>query len=737
MIFKLTNKNTILSSFLCISFIFFSYELIAKNREHIEIKSINAKEIISDLDGNLIFSGDVRVETNLLKIKATTAIFNEVLSLLTLQGDVSIETSSVHISGKKVIANFSEQLFQASEAKYLLKKGPTGNADEISVNSSGNLVISDITYSNCNIDDPFWHVTANKITLLKDQNNALIKGISLKIKGYRVFYMPILRTAIGNKRMTGFLAPSLSKGSKGLDISIPYYFNLAPNYDLVLSPKIITSRGAGLSSNFNYLTKHISGKIMFSGILNDREFKEEMGESSDRWLIQWFQRSDLLDNLSTKINFSSVSDMYYFRDIGDDHYGQNKTSYLKRNASIKWKNKNLKVIIGLNSFQNLTPYALEEYRSLPSLEVKVAKNIKEFSYTGKVLLDKFKLSDGSFLALPNQDIKRTFISNSLKYEKETMFSKNFIQFGSDYRNHNFKGDNIRDTTFWAVLESKMFLEKITSSSFSSLSPLIRYVYSEENKLFNTPWIDSQKLPLNYYRLLRGNIYSGYDKKNYANNIVAGLEYSATSKKNKHTEIVLGQAFYLKNDFENSEHQKVKNSPTIIEFSINDNNKFRYHGALEWNHKSNKIDNAYLAFIVNKVKAHRVELRSIFRRNQYLTDKFLWNDNQKKISQIEGIFESSITSSWKLFSRWKKDLNTSKSLDISYGAKYSNCCLEIGIMNRRWEDVDYYSWKDNFSLLNVEEIQLRDRNSIFLTFELKGLGRIGKNFTKAISSSRLN
>ena len=133
----------------------------------------------------------------------------------------------------------------------------------------------------------------------------------------------------------------------------------------------------------------------------------------------------------------------------------------------------------------------------------------------------------------------------------------------------------------------------------------------------------------------------------------------------------------------------------------------------------------------------MELRSIFRRNQYLKEKFLWNDDQKKINQIEGILESSITSSWKLFSRWKKDLNTSKSLDISYGAKYSNCCLEIGIMNRRWEDVDYYSWEDNFALLNVEEIQLRNRNSIFLTFELKGLGRIGKNFTKAISSSRLN
>ena len=55
MIFKLTDKNTILSSFLCILFILFSYELVAKNREHAEIKSIDAKEITSDLDGNLVF----------------------------------------------------------------------------------------------------------------------------------------------------------------------------------------------------------------------------------------------------------------------------------------------------------------------------------------------------------------------------------------------------------------------------------------------------------------------------------------------------------------------------------------------------------------------------------------------------------------------------------------------------------------------------------------------------------
>jgi len=75
--------------------------------------------------------------------------------------------------------------------------------------------------------------------------------------------------------------------------------------------------------------------------------------------------------------------------------------------------------------------------------------------------------------------------------------------------------------------------------------------------------------------------------------------------------------------------------------------------------------------------------------------------------------------------------------MMYGAEFKNCCLKIGIMNRRWDDLDYYSLQKDYLLeWDPRSPKIRSKNSIFITIELIGLGRIGKNFTKAISSSRL-
>jgi len=234
------SKKQVFLGLWSILWLLLSFEITAEKINQIKIESIDAKEIISMPDGSLKFSEEVIVKTNVLTIKANEAIFNEALSSLSLIGKVYIETSNANISGKKIIANFSNQFFIASEAEYLLKNGVKGKVQEAIVNSSGDLNLKNVTYTNCNVDDPFWTISSDKISLLKEKENAVIRGIKLKIKDLSIFYLPILRTAIGNKRMSGFLAPSINQSSKGLDISIPYYFNIAPNFDLVLSPRIIS-----------------------------------------------------------------------------------------------------------------------------------------------------------------------------------------------------------------------------------------------------------------------------------------------------------------------------------------------------------------------------------------------------------------------------------------------------------------------------------------------------------------
>ena len=730
------SKKQVFLGLWSILWLLLSFEIIAEKINQIKIESIDAKEIISMPDGSLKFSGEVIVKTNILTIKANEALFNEALSSLSLIGKVYIETSNVNISGKKIIANFSNQFFIASEAEYLLKNGVKGTVQEAIVNSSGDLNLKNVTYTNCNVDDPFWTISSDKISLLKEKENAVIRGIKLKIKDLSIFYLPILRTAIGNKRMSGFLAPSINQSSKGLDISIPYYFNIAPNFDLVLSPRVISSRGEGISSNFRYLTKNTNGKILLSGINDDKEFKKNTGQISDRWLVQWNHKSSFYYNWSSNIDFTSASDPYYFKDIGDDQYGQRRTSYLNKSAMINWKNQNITFSLGFNRFQNMNSLSVEEFRSQPNLTLKLNKKFQDLIYKSEIRLDRFKTEKN--LLFKNEDITidRTFFSNSLKYSSLNRSSSSFIELGTDFKKHKLKEETSSKNTFWTIIESKVFLDKNTLDSYSSFSPLIRYVYSEEEDALFIPLIDSQKLPFNYYNLLRGNIYSGYDKRGPANNLIIGLEYFSSSNNNLDTEFMIGQAIYLDDDIYKFNSKNINNSPTVAEYSVNIKNTFKSQVAIEWNHKSNKMDAVYLSLVYKKTDSIRTELRTIFRRNIYKNEINLFN-NSAKIKQIEGIFEIPLGPSWNFFSRWHKDLVLNKSIDMMYGAEFKNCCLKIGIMNRRWDDLDYYSLQKNFLLeWDPRSPQIKSKNSIFITIELIGLGRIGKNFTKAISSSRL-
>ena len=76
----------------------------------------------------------------------------------------------------------------------------------------------------------------------------------------------------------------------------------------------------------------------------------------------------------------------------------------------------------------------------------------------------------------------------------------------------------------------------------------------------------------------------------------------------------------------------------------------------------------------------------------------------------------------------------------YGLKFSSCCLRIGIMKRRWAEIDYIYQPEHFLLNEFNFIRsnsvIKPKDSLFITIELLGLGRVGRNFMKAISSSRL-
>ena len=85
---------------------------------------------------------------------------------------------------------------------------------------------------------PFWQVQATKIIENQETHTVYYENAQLQFWGFPVFYMPYFSSpdSTVNKK-TGLLAPALvSGGNLGYGISLPYFINLAPNYDLTPDP---------------------------------------------------------------------------------------------------------------------------------------------------------------------------------------------------------------------------------------------------------------------------------------------------------------------------------------------------------------------------------------------------------------------------------------------------------------------------------------------------------------------
>ena len=115
---------------------------------------------------------------------------------------------------------------------------------------------------------------ATEINLDIDEGFGRARDVKLEFKGVPILYAPYLTFPIDNQRKSGLLTPQFSERDRtGLDISVPYYLNLAPNYDITLEPRLMSKRGIQLKTEFRYLLPNSNGQLNFDYLPNDSDVK--------------------------------------------------------------------------------------------------------------------------------------------------------------------------------------------------------------------------------------------------------------------------------------------------------------------------------------------------------------------------------------------------------------------------------------------------------------------------------
>ncbi len=277
-----------------------------------------------------------------------------------------------------------------------------GTADKIVRNKEQQIILYDTQMTSCGPYSNAWYIDAEKLVLDKSTGMGTAYNSILSVQGVPVAYLPYLRFPIDNARRSGFLIPNIQNSSSGLTVDIPYYFNLAPNYDLLFTPTYYQNRGFQYNNLFRYLTPMSQGQVYLSGLAYDSYFDtfkaNSIGpdvypnsgpeknllatESDSRYQLAWIDNTQYNPYLSSAIDIDYVTDSYYIQDFGDAPFIAGNTALpnqflpsnqLLQSAILNYDTENLSLSAELQNYQTLhlvnLPGAQDQYATLPSLQL--------------------------------------------------------------------------------------------------------------------------------------------------------------------------------------------------------------------------------------------------------------------------------------------------------------------------------------------------------------------------------
>ena len=273
---------------------------------------ISATRIDVGGDAAAVFSGEVQIKTPEGTISAESATYNE--GNVQALGSVNFTSPDVTVYGEDVQYDTDAETMRFSAAGFDLPKRPArGSAEEIVIDSERRMSLASVLFTTCPAENTAWELHARDIKLDVNGGVGTARGVKLDFKGVPILYSPYFTFPINDERKSGFLTPNISERDRtGFDLSIPYYLNLAPNYDLTLEPRYMSKRGTQLRSDFRYLLPNNDGQLGFEYLPDDDELDETRSYVN-------FQHQSLFggrEQWQILSGIEEVSDDAYFEDLG-------------------------------------------------------------------------------------------------------------------------------------------------------------------------------------------------------------------------------------------------------------------------------------------------------------------------------------------------------------------------------------------------------------------------------------
>ncbi|HET7562669.1 MAG TPA: LPS assembly protein LptD [Rhodanobacteraceae bacterium] len=668
-------------------------------------------------DSNVFhISGNASLQRLDQLLRADDLTYNHDSSAFDAEGNVRYQERGMLFSADSMKGTTDPERGVADNVRYqMLDSHGNGSASQVIMLDQDRDKLHQVTYSTCEIDHRVWEIEAKTMTMDRDAGIGRAHNVVMRLKGVPFLWLPYLRFPLDDRRQSGFLYPSFGHRSRaGYFFAIPYYWNIAPNYDATFTPTWFTDRGGMLDTQFRWLTSTSKGELNLDYMPHDRV------ADRDRGLLTLTNQTRLPGRLYWNTSIARVTDKAWFQD-----FGQNVTTsavqLLHSSSNVTGAGDWWNAGAGVDWYQITDPSlsdAAAPYRRLPrvffdadrpigapgGLEWGVNTEAVRFVKPDAVGGDRFDLYP--YLAWPMQG-PAWFLRPELGVRYTAYNLPRPVAPGDP--THPTRTTPIFDVDAGLVFERQVHL--FGQDYTQTLEPRLFYLRVPYRNQDDLPLFDTQTLTFDFWKLFTTNSFSGADRQQNANNLSAALTTRFLDPNGvEKLSASLGEIHYF-------DPQKVTLYPgqTLVDRSGSDyvanvavslSDNWRLTGSHLWDVQSGRTDVSTVGL------QRRLGDDGIFN--------FDYRFRRGLLEQASTTAEIPVGAAWKLVGGYTWSLMQKRTIDAFAGLEWDSCCTSVRVLARHY----VYNYQGNSD------------NAIMFEIAFKGLGASGERAGKFLRNAIL-
>lgn len=654
------------------------------------------------------FAGKVEITSSTAQIKAEQAKIDKQSRKLEAQGNIQFQDQQIRVESEDVTLELDSRQISLTDTRYrMLQFQGRGAASNITLNGKKGVLLEDVSFSTCPEDQEDWRIEASSIEVKSGEIWGTTRHTRFYVKDVPVLYLPWFSFPVTDLRQSGLLFPRISSSnSTGLSWEQPIYWNIAPNYDATITPRLMTNRGLQLKNEFRYLTEQHRGNIHIEYMNSDSDFVT----NDSRYFYRLTHQGELTDKWSMQAEVNGLSDDNYIVDLGSDFYNRADT-HLFKTLEFNYYQPDMQFSASFRDFEVIGDHP-SSYRALPELildynlwqsemlQLRLHSELAYFDNGEPTDPKAARLHVEPILSLPYQTPWGEFLAETRLMH--TRYQQTDIEESQLSRNVDRTIGQVR---LYGSVAFERDTHWLHEGATQTLEPRIQYLYTSFDDQSRIGMYDTARLRNDFEGLFRGQEFTGLDRISDKNQLTLGVTSRIIDKNSQEQfRVSLGQIFYFDDN-------------RVVEASKSDN-RSAIAAELDWNITSRWFAHGEVAVAAGNDKVERsatsVEYRISDNRLIQFGHRYVRDLSGERIDQIGVTASWDIAKNWQWVGRYYRDLDLHRTTESYTGVQYESCCWSLQVVWQR-------HLSNRFDALGNQSIDEYE-SGISLKFAFKGMGQ---------------